>query len=101
MFLKCLWSDLNYLFVCKNNINNSDNNWLPTACMVYDKSITVCGLCKVFGMPGLRIGWLITQNNKLFKKICEFKDYTTICSSMPSEILSIISIENNNYEYCK
>lgn len=65
---------------------------LPSACEVYDKAITLFGLSKTFGLPGLRIGWLVTQDKDLIQKMLGFKDYTTICSSAPSEILALIAL---------
>lgn len=47
-------------------------------------------MSKSFAMPGLRIGWLALRDKELFQKLADYKDYTTICSSAPSEILSIM-----------
>jgi aspartate/methionine/tyrosine aminotransferase len=65
---------------------------LPSACEVYKKAVSLFGMSKTFGMAGARIGWLVTRDRDLYKKMAEFKDYTTICSSAPSEILSIIAL---------
>lgn len=65
---------------------------LPSACEIYDKAITLFGMSKTFGMAGVRIGWLVTKDNELYNKMAAFKDYTTICSSAPSEILSLIAL---------
>jgi len=69
---------------------------LPSACDVYEKAVTLFGLSKTFSLPGLRIGWLVTKNNSLFKKLASFKDYTTICNSAPSEILAIMALKVQN-----
>lgn len=69
---------------------------LPSACDVYDKAVSLFGLSKTFSLPGLRMGWLATKDEKLFKKIASFKDYTTICSSAPSEILGIMALRAKN-----
>lgn len=71
-------------------------NRLPAACEIYDKSISLFGMSKTFGMAGARIGWLVTKNKDLYKKMMTFKDYTTICSSAPSEILSLIALRAKN-----
>jgi aspartate/methionine/tyrosine aminotransferase len=65
---------------------------LDSACEKYEKAITLFGLSKTFGLPGLRIGWLAIRDKDTFRKISEFKDYTTICSSAPSEILAIMAL---------
>ena len=43
-------------------------------------------------MAGLRIGWLATHDRELLGRVAAFKDYTTICSSAPSEVLAIIAL---------
>lgn len=65
---------------------------LPSVADVYEHGITLGGLSKSFGLPGLRIGWLTTRDKKLMKRFVHLKDYTTICSSAPSEILAIIAL---------
>lgn len=66
---------------------------LMTACDGYEKAVSLSGLSKSFGLPGLRVGWLATQNTQAMQSFAHFKDYTTICSSAPSEILALIAIE--------
>jgi aspartate/methionine/tyrosine aminotransferase len=43
-------------------------------------------------MAGLRIGWLATRDLELLARVAAFKDYTTICSSAPAEILGIVAL---------
>ena len=65
---------------------------LPGACDMYEQAVTLGGLSKSFGLPGLRIGWLATKDQTLMKRFRGFKDYTTICSSAPGEILAIVAL---------
>lgn len=65
---------------------------LSTAAELYEKAIVLCGMSKSFGLPGLRLGWLVIQDEGLLREMAAFKDYTTICSSAPSEILSLIAL---------
>lgn len=67
---------------------------LPAACDIYENAVSLGVMSKTFGLAGLRIGWIATKNNLLLKKIAEIKDYTTICSSAPSEFLSILALKN-------
>jgi aspartate/methionine/tyrosine aminotransferase len=67
---------------------------LPSACELYDKAVSLFGMSKTFGLAGARIGWLVTKDKNLYTKMAAFKDYTTICSSAPSEILSIIALRS-------
>lgn len=67
---------------------------LPSFCDLYENAISLFGLSKTFGLPGLRIGWLTTRNKKLMEALITFKDYTTICNNAPGEKLAIIALEN-------
>lgn len=67
---------------------------LPSSCEVYDKAISLFGMSKTFGMAGVRLGWLITKDKELYQKMAAFKDYTTICASGPSELLSLIALRS-------
>ena len=65
---------------------------LPSACEIYEKAVSLFGMSKTFGLAGARIGWLVTRDEELLARMARIKDYTTICSSAPSEILSIIAL---------
>ena len=67
---------------------------LPSACEVYEKAVVLGGLSKCFGVPGLRVGWLISQDKEMIESFQELKSYTTICGSGPSEILALIALDN-------
>jgi aspartate/methionine/tyrosine aminotransferase len=84
-----LFSDEMYRF-----LEYDGNERLPSACEIYEKAVSLFGMSKTFGMAGVRIGWLVTKDKNLFTNMAAFKDYTTICSSAPSEILSIIALRS-------
>ena len=65
---------------------------LPAVCDVYEKGISLSGLSKSFGLPGLRLGWLASRDAPLLDRCQALKDYTTICHSAPSEVLGIIAL---------
>lgn len=71
-----------------------DGLTLPSACELYDKAFSLFGLSKTFGLPGLRIGWLASQDREGLTRVSWLKDYTTICSSAPSEILAMIALRS-------
>jgi aspartate/methionine/tyrosine aminotransferase len=65
---------------------------LPSGCDVYERAVTLGGLSKTYGLPGLRTGWLALQDTELRDRLLGWKDYTTICASAPSEILAEIAL---------
>ncbi|MGB9639337.1 MAG: aminotransferase class I/II-fold pyridoxal phosphate-dependent enzyme, partial [Anaerolineales bacterium] len=67
---------------------------LPSAVDIYPQAVSLSGLSKSFALPGLRVGWLATQSSEVIERCAMLKDYTTICSSAPSEILAIIALRN-------
>jgi len=67
---------------------------LPPISDIYEKGISLWGTSKTFGLAGLRTGWLVTHDTDFLRKVVSFKDYLSICNSAPSEILSIIALNN-------
>jgi aspartate/methionine/tyrosine aminotransferase len=82
-----LFSDEMYRF-----LEYDPSHRLPSASDKYDKGISLFGMSKTFGMPGVRLGWVVTKDQELYKQMNEWKDYTTICTSAPSEILSLMAL---------
>ncbi|MFI5388467.1 MAG: aminotransferase class I/II-fold pyridoxal phosphate-dependent enzyme [Candidatus Eremiobacterales bacterium] len=65
---------------------------LPAACEASPTAVSLGGLAKPFGLAGLRIGWIATKDRTLLTRMAAFKDYLTICSSAPSELLAIAAL---------
>jgi len=61
---------------------------LPSAVDLIDGAVTLTGLSKSFGLPGLRSGWLVVPDDALRAKIASWKHYTTICAPAPVEWLT-------------
>jgi len=53
------------------------------------RAIVLSGLSKTYGLPGLRTGWLIMQDEELRKNIINWKFYTSNSASAPSEFLAM------------
>jgi aspartate/methionine/tyrosine aminotransferase len=66
---------------------------LPSACDLYERAISLGGLSKTYGLPGLRTGWLALQDPTFRDRILSWKAYTTICASAPSEALAQIALQ--------
>ena len=66
---------------------------LPQLADIYEKAISLNVMSKAYGLPGLRIGWIGTQDNNLLAQAERYKHYLSICNSAPSERLAVIALQ--------
>jgi aspartate/methionine/tyrosine aminotransferase len=67
---------------------------LPAACDAYEHAVSLGSMSKTYGLPGLRLGWFASRDAEIIRRCLEFKYYTTICSSAPSEFLSSLALRH-------
>ena len=89
-----LFMDEMYKFL---ELEHGEEGPLPSACDVYERGITLCGLSKSFASPGLRIGWIACRDAAFMKSFAMLKDYTTICPPTPCECLAIMVIKQRDW----
>ena len=65
---------------------------LPAGADLDGRAVSLGVMSKSFAMAGLRIGWLATRDRAVLDRCARMKDYTTICSSAPSEVLALIGL---------
>jgi aspartate/methionine/tyrosine aminotransferase len=65
---------------------------LPAGADLDEQAVSIGVMSKSFAMAGLRIGWLASRDRAVLDRCTRMKDYTTICSSAPSEILALIGL---------
>jgi aspartate/methionine/tyrosine aminotransferase len=65
---------------------------LPAGADALETGVSIGVMSKSFALAGLRIGWVATRDRALLTRLAAFKDYTTICSSAPSEVLALIAL---------
>jgi aspartate/methionine/tyrosine aminotransferase len=65
---------------------------LPACAETLERGVSIGVMSKSFGLAGLRIGWIASRDHDLLHHLAAFKDYTTICSSAPSEVLALIAL---------
>jgi aspartate/methionine/tyrosine aminotransferase len=63
----------------------------------YDKLLITSGLSKSFGMPGLRIGWIVGPP-KMIARLCSYHDYLTLTPNYISERLACIALQPERRE---
>jgi aspartate/methionine/tyrosine aminotransferase len=57
------------------------------------RALSLNVMSKSLGLPGLRIGWIVSQDKEIRSRLERAKHYTTICNSAPSEILARIALK--------
>lgn len=67
---------------------------LPNVGDAYEKGLSLNVMSKAYGLPGLRIGWIMCQDKELLHKMECYKHYLTICSSAPSEHLALMALKS-------
>jgi aspartate/methionine/tyrosine aminotransferase len=67
---------------------------LSAACDAYEYGVSLGSMSKTYGLPGLRLGWLACRDAEIIRRCLEFKYYTTICSSAPSEYLTALALRH-------
>ena len=58
------------------------------------RHVSLSGLSKWAAMPGLRVGWVVSQDLDLVAAINELKDYVSICPPAPSEFLAQLALRH-------
>lgn len=74
-------------------LETGDTVRLPSAVDRYERSLVLSGLSKVYGLPGLRSGWLVIRDADVRAELINWKHYTTICAPAPSEFLALAALQ--------
>ncbi|MEU9479469.1 pyridoxal phosphate-dependent aminotransferase [Streptomyces sp. NPDC048191] len=70
---------------------------LPAACDLDEQAVSVGVMSKAYALAGLRVGWTATRNKTLMEATRALKDYTSVCASAPSEVLSLIALRARDH----
>jgi aspartate/methionine/tyrosine aminotransferase len=65
---------------------------IPQAADAYEKAVSLNVMSKAYGLPGLRIGWIASQDTELLLRLERYKHYLSICNAAPSERLAVIAL---------
>lgn len=57
----------------------------PLAATLSNRVISVSSVSKAFGLPGIRIGWIITKNKKIQETFLAAKEQIFLCNSIVDE----------------
>jgi aspartate/methionine/tyrosine aminotransferase len=65
---------------------------LPAAADRSHRGVSVGVLSKTYALAGLRVGWLATRDRALLDAATQVRDYTSLCSPAPSEVLGVVAL---------
>lgn len=77
-------------------LEHNPSDRLPAACDLYDRATSLGVMSKTYGLPGLRIGWIATEDAETYQAMARLKDYTSMCNSAPSEFLAELALRRRN-----
>jgi hypothetical protein len=66
---------------------------LPAVTEVYERGLSLGVMSKAYGLPGLRVGWVLSRDHALLTRMEHLKHYLSICNAGPSEHLAIVALK--------
>jgi aspartate/methionine/tyrosine aminotransferase len=77
-------------------LEHDSSTRLPAACDLYENAVSLGSMSKTYGLPGLRLGWLVSRNASVLQRCLDLRLYTTICNSAPSEFVCEIALRHRD-----
>jgi len=74
-----------------------DLSWdyeLPLAATLSSKVISISSMSKSLGLPGIRIGWLISTDKSIIEAALAVREQITICNSALGEMIALFVLRN-------
>ena len=65
----------------------------PAVADIYERGVSISALSKGFGLPGLRVGWVVSRDRKLLARVLQEKSGLSSCLATPSEVLAHIALQ--------
>ena len=85
-----------YLLIDETYRDMSFKFKLPIAASLSERVISVSSMSKTYGLPGIRIGWLITKNKELQELFLAAKEQIFICGSVVDEEIAFRYMSKRN-----
>ncbi len=64
----------------------------PAVASIYEKGISISDVSKSYGLQGLRVGWIATQEEKIIEKCLSQKSYFSLRTSILSEKIAALAL---------
>ena len=76
-------------------LNHERNPFSKSIADIYEKGISTGSMSKVFSLAGLRLGWIVA-NNEIIDKINHHREYNTISVGILDDYFATLAIENKD-----
>ncbi len=73
-----------------------DDSYMHSIVDLYDKGISVGSMSKIFSMAGVRMGWIVTKDEKVLHLCHERRDYDTISCGVVDDALSSLALAHKD-----
>lgn len=67
----------------------------PFVTLRYDQSVSTGSVSKAHGLPGVRLGWVISPNRVIIDRIITARDYTTISVSRLDDSVALFALRSD------
>lgn len=64
-------------------------NVLPPACTLSDRVVSISSMSKVYGLPGIRTGWLATRSREILEGVLAVREQVSITNNAISEEIAV------------
>ncbi|MFL5764432.1 MAG: pyridoxal phosphate-dependent aminotransferase [Bacteroidia bacterium] len=85
MTLAKLCEEHNCYLLVDETYRDLNSDPYPLAATLHPRVISVSSVSKAYGLPGIRIGWLISRDKELFEKFLAAKEQIFLCNSVLDE----------------
>ena len=65
---------------------------IPAVASLYEKGVSISDVSKAYGLQGLRVGWIATQDEKIIEKCLSQKSYFSLRTSILSEKIAALAL---------
>lgn len=79
-------------------IERDESIRLPQVGDIYERGLSLNVMSKAYGLPGLRIGWIMSRDRDVLQRMERYKHYLSICNSAPSEYLAAAALRGGRRE---
>jgi aspartate/methionine/tyrosine aminotransferase len=68
----------------------------PLAASLSKRAISVSSVSKAYGLPGIRIGWIVSRDQTLQSKFLAAKEQIVLCGSVVDEAIALQALRNRS-----